>query len=108
MISRRYWIPIAISIISFLYQESYSQGGPPMITDDSDTPGDGNWECNFATSFEGSKNNFLLAFPMLDINYGLGDRIQLKIEMPWVKERGEALANKFDNITLGVKYMILD
>src|SRR5205807_4799757 len=109
MICRRYWFHSIISLIFFLsIRGSYAQGGPPMLTDDSDTPGNGNWENNFAMSFEGSKNNYLLAFPLLDINYGLGERIQLKIEMPWVKEQGEAIANKFDNITLGCKYMILD
>lgn len=86
----------------------YAQGGPPLLTDDSDTPGDGNWEINVATTFEGARSDYLLAFPYFDINYGLGDRIQLKVEMPWVKEPGEPLANKFDNITFGVKYMALD
>jgi hypothetical protein len=30
---------------------SFAQGGPPMITDDPGTPGNGKWENNFAIIF---------------------------------------------------------
>jgi len=79
-----------------------------MITDDSDVPGKGKWENNFYIGFEGSKNNYFLAFPAFDINYGLGDRIQLKCEMPWVAGNGEHIANKYDHIGFGLKYEFLD
>ena len=34
--------------------------------------------------------------------------MQFKAELTWVAEKGEKLANKFDNITFGFKYRILD
>ncbi len=85
-----------------------AQGGPPMLTDDSGVPGAGKWENNFAFEFEGSKDDYVKNFPIFDLNYGIGDRIQLKAEFTWQAEKGEKLANKFDNLTLGFKYMILD
>ena len=108
------FFPIPIPFIIFTFtlfiavHSAEAQGGPPMLTDDSDVPGNGNWENNFAISFEGGRENYQLSFPSFDLNYGLGDRIQLKCEMPWVKEHGDALASKFDHITLGLKYQFLD
>jgi len=105
-------------IVIFISQSAMAQGGPPMLTDDSGVPGTtkgednapirGKWENNFAFEFEGSKNDYIKNFPILDLNYGLGDRIQLKAEFTWVAEKGENLANKFDNLTLGFKYRIID
>ena len=85
-----------------------AQGGPPMITDDSDTPGDGKWENNFGFIFEGSKNDYRKIFPAIDINHGIGEHIQVKAELTWIAEKGDNLSNKFDNITLGFKYRFLD
>jgi len=57
-----------------------AQGGPPLITDDPGTPGDGKWEINVAFEAEKRGTQRSYAIPLLDINYGLGDRIQLKYE----------------------------
>jgi hypothetical protein len=59
-----------------------AQGGPPFRTDDPDTPGNKHWEINFG--FIGDRNPVAGAYqvPDFDINYGLGDRIQLKYELP--------------------------
>jgi len=58
------------------------QGGPPFRTDDPDTPGNKHWEINFG--WVGDRNPGAGAYqvPDIDINYGLGDRIQLKYEIP--------------------------
>jgi hypothetical protein len=59
-----------------------AQGGPPFLTDDPETPGNKHWEINFG--FIGNRNPAAGAYqvPDFDINYGLGDRIQLKFEVP--------------------------
>ncbi len=59
-----------------------AQGGPPFRTDDPDTPGNRHWEIN--VGFLGDRNPGTGAYqiPDLDINYGLGDRLQLKYELP--------------------------
>lgn len=79
-------------------------GGPPMLTNDSGTPDPGTWENNFPFVFEGSKDIYTLEGPVVDINYGFNEKIQLTVEFPWVKEKGQPVANKLDNITFGAKY----
>ena len=56
------------------------QGGPPMITDDPGTPGNGHWENNLALTFEHRPNEWLLDAPGIDLNYGLGEHIQLTLQ----------------------------
>ena len=56
------------------------QGGPPMITDDPGTPGDGKFEINLAIAFEHRPNETSFDAPAIDINYGVGDRIQLTLQ----------------------------
>lgn len=87
---------------------AFSQGGPPFRSDDPDTPGSGHWEVNLG--FIGDRSPFrgLYSTPDLDINYGVGSRIQLKFELPLgiTELRGESshvLAGLGDSL-LGVKY----
>jgi len=63
---------------------SAAQGGPPFITDDPGTPGDGNWEINVALIAERHPDERIFNAPILDINYGLGPRIQLKYQVPYL------------------------
>jgi hypothetical protein len=62
---------------------AFAQGGPPLITNDPDTPGDGNWEINIAAVGTHAGGAWELSLPDLDINYGVGDRIQLNAEAAW-------------------------
>jgi hypothetical protein len=60
--------------------DAFAQGGPPMITDDPGTPGDGKFEINLAIAFEHRPNETSFDAPAIDINYGVGDRIQLTLQ----------------------------
>jgi hypothetical protein len=73
-----------VALLHIVPGSAFAQGGPPLITDDPDTPGPGHWEINIATLLEkhGAERKGDLLH--LDFNYGVGDRIQLKFEMPWV------------------------
>jgi hypothetical protein len=51
-----------------------------MITDDPGTPGNGHWENNLAITFEHRPGEWLLDAPGIDLNYGLGDHIQLTLQ----------------------------
>lgn len=68
-----------------------SQGGPPLITDDPGTPVNGKWEINFAFTVEKTHAATEYNAPLIDINYGLGDRVQLKYQVPLdvVDSRGD-------------------
>ena len=68
----------------------HAQGGPPFRTDDPDTPGNRHWEINFGFIGDRNPGNGAYQVPDLDINYGLGDRIQLKYELPAAIEETRA------------------
>ena len=63
-----------------------AQGGPPYIGNDPGTPGDGNWENNVMTYSERHPTERIYNAPLLDLNYGLGSRIQLTYEVPYLVE----------------------
>jgi len=81
-----------------------------LLTDDPGTPGDGNWEINIAITFEKRRTEKSYETPILDINYGLGERIQLKYEVPWLvlDERGQRTKNGLGTSKFGVKWRFFD
>jgi hypothetical protein len=84
----------------------FAQGGPPMRTDDPGTPGNRNWEINTACTQTFSPIEREIETPLLDINYGLGDRIQLKFEIPYLfKNDGRGQYRRaFGDALMGVKW----
>ena len=87
-----------------------AQGGPPMVTDDPGTPGNRRWEINIAGLLAATPDQNLLLFPYFDINYGLGERLQLKVETGWAvaREGGPSIHSGADTVLVGVKYRFLD
>ena len=85
-----------------------AQGGPPFRSDDPDTPGSRNWEIN--TVFTGDRNPSEGSYvtPNIDVNYGLGNRVQLKYEVPLSIHESRGSSNHFaaglGNSLLGVKW----
>lgn len=61
---------------------AHAQGGPPFITDDPGTPGNRHWEINLGWIGNHNPGQAYYELPDFDINYGWGDRIQLKYELP--------------------------
>jgi len=61
---------------------AHAQGGPPFRTDDPETPGNQHWEINFGWIGDRNPGDGAYQVPDFDINYGLGDRVQLKYELP--------------------------
>ena len=51
-----------------------------MITDDPGTPGSGKWENNFAIIFEHRPNETSIDVPEIDLNYGVGEHVQLTLQ----------------------------
>lgn len=80
------------------------------MTDDPDTPGSGNWEINAAVIGAQSQHHWDLATPDLDINYGWGERIQLKVDLSWVS--GESADDRrvsgLGATDFGVKWRFVD
>jgi len=92
-------------------------GSPPMQTDDTDTPGAGNWEINFVVHGDLAGREHRIEGPVFDINYGVGDRLQFTYELPYVWQAELQSASLGDRLvqargvgdsTLGVKYRFYD
>lgn len=85
-------------------------GSPPMITDDPGTPGDGHWEINLGVSTERRPGSRVSELPLFDINYGIGDRLQLKYEVPYLRlnEADTSSESGFGNSEVGIKWRFLD
>jgi hypothetical protein len=89
-----------------------AHGGPPLLTDDPDTPGPNHWEINVATMSEEISRAWLLATPLLDMNYGVGEHIQLKYQVQFnelvpAPGGGGVRAGMGDTLT-GVKWRFVD
>src|SRR5207249_1143679 len=99
------WVLLAAALVP---RPIHAQGGPPLITDDPGTPGNGHWEINLALTTEQTRRERLFALPLADINYGLGQRIQLKCEIPWLlKQEGPTLSG-LGSPRLGIKWRFVD
>jgi hypothetical protein len=66
---------IVVLLLTAFAGRAYGQGGPPLITDDPGTPGDGKWEVNAAFTHERAGRERVYEAPLLDVNCGLGDHI---------------------------------
>jgi hypothetical protein len=87
-----------------------AQGGPPLLTDDPGTPGNNNWEINLGYTAERERGDNDYEAPILDMNYGWGNRVQLKYEMPFVcnsTNNGPLLSGPGDS-KIGVKIRFLE
>ena len=51
-----------------------------MITDDPGTPGNRKWEINLAIAFQHRSDKTSYDLPAIDLNYGVGERIQLTLQ----------------------------
>jgi hypothetical protein len=88
----------------------HAQGGPPMITDDPGTPGNGHFENNFAIAFEHRPNEWSLDLPAIDLNFGLGDHIQLTFQTSYVllKRSSHGAIGGLSSAEAAVKWRFLD
>src|SRR6266850_759747 len=89
---------------------AFGQGGPPMISDDPGTPGNGKWENNFAIIFEHRPNETSIDVPQIDLNYGVGEHIQLTLQTAPVllKRSGHGLIGGPGRTEAAVKWRFLD
>ena len=88
----------------------FAQGGPPLLTTDPGTPGPQNLEVNLGVMPILRSDVKLVQLPQIDINYGVGDRIQLTYEVPfvWQTATGVPNATAWGNALAGVKWRFLD
>jgi hypothetical protein len=83
-------------------------GSPPLDVDDPGTPGCNGWEINIVTAGEFGKG-MTGETPLLDVNYGVGDNLQLKAEAPYEFSRVDGVSSSgVGRGELGIKYRFYD
>jgi hypothetical protein len=87
-----------------------AQGGPPFYTNDPGTPGNKNWEINFGYMPFLYTDLAITHTPDVDINFGLGERIQLTYEDAWLRVHDPSGPAKYGmgQDQLGVKWRFYD
>jgi hypothetical protein len=87
-----------------------AQGGPPYYTNDPGTPGNKNWEINLGYMPFLYSDQSTTHTPDVDINFGLGDRIQLTYENAWLRVQNPFVPAKYGlgQDQLGVKWRFYD
>ena len=90
-------------------QMETSPQSPPLNVDDPATPGCNQWEINILASADLSLDANRYELPLLDINYGVGDNLQLKYEVPNVSSRSDGTTvSSVGNSKAGIKYMFYE
>jgi hypothetical protein len=81
-----------------------------MITDDPGTPGNGKWENNLAIAFEHRPNETSIDVPAIDLNYGVGEHIQLTLQTAPVllKRSDHGLIGGLGGTEAAVKWRFVD
>jgi hypothetical protein len=98
------------SVLLLVPPQTRAQGGPPYYTTDPGTPGDKNWEINLGYMpflYSGAST---IHTPDLDLNYGVGERIQLTYEGAWLRVKDGAGRAKYglSQDQLGLKWRYYD
>jgi hypothetical protein len=103
-----FWIAVAICPLAF--SNARAQGGPPLITDDPGTPGPGKFEINLAIAFERRPSEVAFDAPAIDINYGVGENIQLTLQTAPVvlKRRDHGPIGGLGGTEAAMKWRFLD
>jgi hypothetical protein len=89
---------------------AFSQGGPPYYTNDPGTPGNMDWEINVGYMPFYYQGQSVSHVPDLDLNFGVGDRIQLTYENAWLRVQNSPSAARFGlgQSNPGVKWRFYD
>jgi len=87
-----------------------ADAGPPFLSNDPGTPGNANWEINIAATQTTLHGLSVWQLPQLDVNYGVGERIQLTAEIPYVvlNSSTQPQASGWGNANPGVKWRFFD
>ena len=87
-----------------------AQGGPPYFTNDPATPGPQRWEINFGYIPIVSPGQSTTSMPDIDLNFGVGKRIQLTLEVGWLRQNAQPAPLRYgwSQDEIGVKWRFYD
>lgn len=86
----------AIFVLIICSANGLAQGGPPFVTDDPATPGNRHLEVNIGWTANHNPASAYYQLPDLDFNYGWGNRVQLKYQVPLVAATDEHNTTRLD------------
>jgi hypothetical protein len=98
------------AFLLFSISSASAQGGPPYYTNDPGTPGPFNWEINLGYMPFYYTGQSISHTPDVDINFGVGERIQLTYENAWLRVRNPGSKAEFGlgQSNPGVKWRFYD
>ena len=101
---------ICVTFVLLGCRAGLAQGGPPYYTNDPGTPGNLNWEINLGYMPFFYSDQSVSHTPDVDINFGVGDRIQLTYENAWLRVQNPGSTTKFGvgQSNPGVKWRFRD
>ncbi len=96
--------------LGWLMAMGVAHAGPPFVTDDPGTPPAGGWEINVPFILERSQHELEMEAPLLDLNYGAAESVQLKLEIPSrvIHEDGNATMAGPGDLLLGMKWRFFE
>jgi len=100
----------ALTTLALSPSAARADAGPPYLTNDPGTPGNGNWEINIGALPAIGRDLAAYQLPQIDANFGLGERVQLTYEIPYVlaSRTGEPHTSGWSNALPGVKWRFFD
>ncbi len=101
---------ILLLVLFIAVTPAFAQGGPPFYTNDPGTPGNLDWEINLGYMPFFYSDQSVSHTPDVDINFGIGDRIQLTYENAWLRVQPPSSPTKFGlgQSNPGVKWRFYD
>ncbi len=106
--ARIFKVSLLIWMLAALSRLSAAQGGPPYYTNDPGTPGNFNWEINLGYMPFFYSNQSVSHVPDLDINFGVGDRVQLTYENAWLRVQNPGTKFGIGQSNPGLKWRFYD
>src|SRR5205807_9440494 len=101
----------AVLCIAVIPRCARAQAGPPLLTDDPETPDKGHWEINLVLTLRQTRDGRLFGAPLVDANYGLAERVQIKAEVPWLVRQdrnGGRTQSGIGSTNIGIKWRFID
>jgi len=100
----------AVSVLAAAPRGAAAQGGPPYLTNDPGTPGHAAWEINVGLAPSVAQGQVLYQIPQLDVNFGLGERLQLSVQIPYTVRTapGAPAQAGWSNALAGAKWRFWD
>jgi hypothetical protein len=107
---RRLAVTLTCALTAAIPRLGIAQAGPPFLSNDPGTPGNANWEINIAAAQTLLRGVGSYQLPQIDVNFGIGDRLQLTYEVPYVvgTADGQSTHSGWGNAYPGVKWRFID